>query len=186
MEQFETFLVEQCAPVLVGLKPGSMFPYRPGQVSLPTLLRHWNGLLAHKGVRITSVKRCRRTGSYLIYVYRPKQLDQILSQPETALFLRAYGYDQPEHALQLLTRRMSRSEDFPHEVGVFLGYPLADVRSFIENRGCNSLSCGCWKVYHEPQKAQRTFQRYRGCTESCRRLHRQGLTVPQLTSTLLS
>ena len=31
MERFEQFLVEQCAPVLAGIKPGSMFPYQPGE-----------------------------------------------------------------------------------------------------------------------------------------------------------
>jgi DNA-binding transcriptional LysR family regulator len=41
MNRFEQFLVEQCAPVLAGIKPGSMFPYRPGEgEALPELLRH--------------------------------------------------------------------------------------------------------------------------------------------------
>ena len=185
MEKFERFLVEQCAPVLAGIKPGSMFPYRPGEgETLPELLRHWNALLASKGVRITSIKRCRRIGGYLIYVYRPWQIEAILSKPEVAAFLDICGYTPGvslRQALRLLTRRLCQGPDFPHEVGVFLGYPLQDIQGFIEHDGKNSLCSGCWKVYHEPQKAQKIFRDYQVCTEVYRSLHRQGRSVEQLT-----
>ena len=185
MEKFERFLVEQCAPVLAGIKPGSMFPYQPGEgETLPELLRRWNGILAPKGVQVTSIKRCRRVGAYLIYVYRPRQIEEILAKPEVASFLDGCGYAPGmtlQQALRLLTRRLCQSPDFPHEVGVFLGYPLQDILGFIEHEGKNSLCSGCWKVYHEPLKAQKTFRDYHACTEAYRSLLRQGRSVAQLT-----
>ena len=48
--------------------------------------------------------------------------------------------------------------DFPHEIGAFLGYPLADVESFIENRGKNYAYLGYWKVYHDVEQAVKTFR----------------------------
>ena len=45
------------------------------------------------------------------------------------------------------------------------GYPLADVEGFIRNAGQNCLLCGCWKVYSEPEHAQRTFAEYGRCRE---------------------
>ena len=36
---------------------------------------------------------------------------------------------------------------FPHEIGIFLGYPLADVAGFIRNKGRNCKCIGTWKVY---------------------------------------
>lgn len=187
MERFETFLVEQCAPVLAGIKPGSMFPYQPQQEEqLPVLLRHWNQQLAPKGVQVTSIKRCRRIGGYLIYVYRPRQIEAILAQPAVAEFLRSCGYSPDmtlPQTLRLLTRRLCQSPDFPHEVGIFLGYPLADVLGFIEHDGKNSLCTGCWKVYHEPQKARQTFQKYRACTRTYRDLYHRGHSAAQLTCT---
>lgn len=185
MDKFEQFLVNQCAPVLAGIKPGSMFPYTPGgEERLPELLRHWNGVLAPKGVQMTSLKRCRRIGGYLIYVYRPRQVEVILKEPAVAAFLQDCGYTEgmtlPE-TLRLLTRRLCQSPDFPHEVGVFLGYPLQDVLGFIEHQGQDCLCSGCWKVYHEPQRAQRTFRQYEVCTRAYRELYSRGRSAEQLT-----
>ena len=185
VDRFEKFLVEQCAPVLAGIKPGSMFPYTPSEEErLPELLRHWNGVLAPKGVAVTSIKRCRRIGGYLIYVYRPRQIEAILAEPAVAEFLEECGYRSgmslPD-TLRLLTRRLCVSPDFPHEVGVFLGYPLQDVLGFIEHKGADCLCSGCWKVYHEPQEARRTFRRYDDCTKAYRDLYRQGRSAEQLT-----
>jgi len=185
MEHFEQFLVEQCAPVLAGIKPGSMFPYRPPEGErLPELLRHWNGVLAPKGVCVTSIKRCRKIGAYLIYVYRSRQIEAILAQPEVAAFLSDCGYEPGAplgQALRLLTRRLCQNPDFPHEVGVFLGYPLQDILGFIAHDGRNSLCSGCWKVYHEPGKAQETFRKYRRCTQDYCSRYRQGSSAEQLT-----
>jgi len=188
MRDFEQFLVEQCAPVLAGIKPGSMFPYTPrAEERLPELLRHWNGVLAPKGVSITSIKRCRRIGGYLIYVYRPAQIEVILQQPAVAAFLEQCGYTPGmslQQALRLLTRRLCQNPEFPHEVGVFLGYPLRDILGFIEHEGRNCLCSGCWKVYHEPQTAQKTFRAYEDCTRTYRDLYRRGSTAEQLTCSL--
>lgn len=182
---FEAFLVEQCAPVLAGIKPGCLFPYilGPGE-ELWTMLDAWNGLLAPKGVRVDAVKRCSRTGAYLIYVCRPTQVEAILAQPEVADFLRPYGYRPGQdlsEAVAMLTRRLCMQEEFPHEVGIFLGYPLHDVQGFIYHKGKNSLCSGCWKVYAEPQKAQRLFRQFRLCTQAYRTQFRRGKSAAQLT-----
>ena len=55
------------------------------------------------------------------------------------------GYRLPEageapdvgNMLTQLSRKLCCSAEFPHEIGVFLGYPLGDVVGFIENRGKN-------------------------------------------------
>lgn len=185
MDHFEAFLVEQCAPVLAGIKPGSMFPYTPtGEGRLPELLRHWNGVLAPKGVAVTSIKRCRRIGGYLIYVYRPGKIEKILAEPAVAAFLRDCGYAENltlPQTLRILTRRLCQSPEFPHEVGVFLGYPLRDVLGFIHHQGADCLCSGCWKVYHEPQKALRIFRSYADCTRVYRELYRKGTGAAELT-----
>ena len=46
---------------------------------------------------------------------------------------------------------------FPHEIGIFLGYPLWDVEGFLKNNGENSIGNGYWKVYDDLAGALRTF-----------------------------
>jgi len=53
-----------------------------------------------------------------------------------------------------------KKQQFPHEMGVLLGYPPEDVEGFIIYEGKNSLCEGYWKVYAEPQKKLRLFAQY--------------------------
>ena len=75
------------------------------------------------------------------------------------------GYN-PENTNACLARLISRlrmEKDFPHEVGLFLGYPPADVDGFMHRKGECKL-CGLWKVYDDAEGAMRQFARCRHCT----------------------
>ena len=63
---------------------------------------------------------------------------------------------------------------FPHEIGVFLGYPLQDVKGFIENNGRNSKYTGLWKVYGDKAASIRMFKKYRKCFSVYSDLWRSG------------
>ena len=52
-------------------------------------------------------------------------------------------------------QRLGQAAEFPHEIGLFLGYPPEDVQGFLENRLCKCV--GCWKVYGDEQAAQNGF-----------------------------
>lgn len=59
-----------------------------------------------------------------------------------------------------------RRKEFPHEIGVFLGYPMEDVIGFIENNDKNCLCTGYWKVYSNPERAKNLFRYYDEARES--------------------
>ena len=65
-----------------------------------------------------------------------------------------------DQLLNLYKEHSKNEIEFPHEIGIFLNYPLEDVRGFIEHKGQDSLFCGYWKVYHDPEKAKLTFWTY--------------------------
>lgn len=182
---FECLLAELCAPTLARVKPGSLFRYvpAPGE-DIRAEAAFWQDALSPRGVEVRILKTCQVTGAVLVYVYRPGWLAGILRQPEVQRFLASEGYRQTadsEAVLAQLSGRLCCEEDFPHEIGVFLGYPLADVVGFIENRGKNYTYCGYWKAYGDPTVAQRCFEKYRKCEQVYKRLHDQGKTVWQLT-----
>ena len=82
------------------------------------------------------------------------------------LILRQQGYAEPvnlEAALKQLSERIRCSGEFPHEIGVFLGYPVEDVIGFMENKGKNYVLCKYWKVYHHAERAKHTFESYDRC-----------------------
>lgn len=106
---FETVLVEQCAPTLVGVKPASLFRYQPGPSDEGRVpLERWREALAQRGIRMQVLKTCAQTGACMIYLYREAWLGRILSQPEIRDFLCRQGY-RPEEGCQALLEQALRA-----------------------------------------------------------------------------
>lgn len=177
-------LASLCAPTLAGLKPASLFRYQPGAgQSGSAMAAAWHAALCDRGVAVRVLKNCPRTGAVLVYVYRPAQMDTLLKNCDVLHFLQIEGY-RPGTADALLTQlsqRLCCEGDFPHEVGIFLGYPLADVVGFIQNHGQNFTVCGHWKVYTDPAAAQQQFARYKKCETIYTRCYRRGTPIRRLT-----
>ena len=75
---------------------------------------------------------------------------------------------------------LGRDEGFPHEIGLFLGYPPSDVECFMKDPYKGVKCCGCWKAYSEPEKAVKIFRKYKQCTEIYREMNKNGKTLAQL------
>ena len=184
---FETVMIEQCAPVLAGLKPAGLFRYETRDCAdLARRVRSWNRQLNGKGLSVRVLKGCVRTHRFLVYVYREAQLSAVLADDAVRAFLTQEGYQLPTEQetgalLTQLSRRLCCRAEFPHEIGIFLGYPLADVVGFIENRGKNFTCCGCWKAYGDPAAAQRHFDQLSKCTAVYLRLFHSGTPISRLT-----
>ena len=184
---FETVMIEQCAPVLAGLKPAGLFRYETRDCAdLARRVRSWNEQLNGKGLRVRVMKGCARTHRFLVYVYREAQLSAVLTDKAVQEFLRQEGYQLPAEQeqtgalLNQLSRRLCCQAEFPHEIGVFLGYPLPDVVGFIENEGRNFTCCGCWKAYGDPAAARQHFAQLNRCTAVYLRLFHSGTPIQRL------
>ena len=184
---FETVMIEQCAPVLASLKPAGLFRYETSDsADLARRVKSWNTQLEPKGLRVRVLKGCVRTHRYLVYVYRAGKLQAVLADASVRSFLQQEGYRLPEDPadcgtlLTQLSRRLCCAAEFPHEIGIFLGYPLTDVVGFIENRGRNFTCSGCWKAYGDPTAAQRYFAQLNKCTAVYLRLFHSGTPILRL------
>lgn len=178
----EEQVVRHCAPTLAGLKTGSMFgAWYPNARALREDLRRWNQRLAGKGVCFLPLRY--ENSRALIYVYRPSRLRGDLGHRAAAELLGRCGYapGSPAWCLCQLRCRMAQSEGFPHEVGLFLGYPPEDVRGFMECRAKGFRCVGCWKVYGDAEKAQKLFASYKKCTAVYTARHAKGTPVERLT-----
>ena len=69
---------------------------------------------------------------------------------------------------------------YPHEVGVLLGYPLADVRAFIEQHGTGGEAVGAWKAYGDVPEARATWERLRACEREAQARFAGGATREEL------
>lgn len=176
----EEIIVKYCSPTLAGIKTGSLFSAafasRKEQVET---LRGWNALLRRKGLRV--IPFWCKNGRTAVYIYRVSRLNDDLKNTDIRRILTARGYDcdRPERCVARLARRLKSGGEFPHEIGLFLGYPPEDVSGFINKDKCK-LS-GVWKVYGDKRRAEKIFARYKKCTKIYSELFHKGKSVERLT-----
>lgn len=162
-------LANSCMPTLVKQKPSSLVGFRKRYIDsrdnfFKALIKECEGFDCCFRVL------CEGKDELYIIIYNQVLLNEILQQNrENPLFFEN-GYliesCSLDAAIELLEDRYSRyqrnktlglEKGFPHEIGIFLGYPAGDVTEYIRNNGENYILCGYWKVYHNAEEAQRIF-----------------------------
>lgn len=183
MEQcFERALAAQCAPTLAGIKPASLFRIGGDLICLRHTVELWDQRLRRRGIRVRILKECPSVQACMVYVYRSRWVDQILEQPPVGAFLQTLGYrlETTQSLLAQLSQRFCLEQTYPHEIGIFLGYPLEDVQGFMAYQGRNFTCCGLWKCYGDPHAAQARFAQYRACTVAYLQHFQRGIPVMDL------
>lgn len=178
----ERVLVEHGSPTLARLKLGSLMNvFHDDSDVLHREIRRLNRTLAPKGLVLTALSVDEKRA--LLYLFRCEHLRRKLSCPMVRAFLSEYGYKgfTVSKAVNTLRKRIARQGDFPHEIGVFLDYPLSDIQDFIRHEGQNCRMCGVWKVYSNEEDARRTFDRFKKCKDVYTRKFREGCPLARLT-----
>ena len=172
-------LVQYCSPTLAGLKAGSLFSCAYAGAEDRLEFRTANRQLAQKGLRLIPLRI--RGGRALTYLYRPSELQKALNVPAACALLEELGYGglTSEECLICLRRKLQAGGDFPHEIGLFLGYPAEDVRGFMADTAACTCT-GCWKVYGDAAEAQRLFDLYACCTSCYQNQLKSGTSLSRL------
>ena len=148
-------LATHCAPLLRGLAIANVLTLNRNDIkTIASLLQGTQirlKILSWQGQRA------------VLYLYREVELKEYMKQKRVKGFLEKQGYlgDELSSLLGELSQRVHMhgggQTDYPHEIGIFLGYPVEDVEGFIENGGRNFLYMGYWKVYHDEDVCRGLF-----------------------------
>lgn len=178
--QFEKKLACFMAPSLLGIKCANLVSISKTEYDLPAQLERFNRRTASKGLKLKILCICRERA--LVLHYNAFLLERQLAGPAQKKILQQFGYPDTstlESKLNRLAERIRKEPQFPHEIGIFLGYPTEDVIGFMENKGENYKLCGYWKVYGDAEQAKRTFVNYDKCRNFlCNKLN-QGYDIYQ-------
>lgn len=154
------------APTIRGLKAATLINLKRRGEDVRALWEargeEWLRPLGVEAVLLNGGMTAAEDRNALVMLYRRELLEEVLALENVRDILSERGYAFPfgiEDCLGHLRRRFL--VEFPHEIGLFLGYPPEDVRGFLEHRGAKSLAVGYWKVYGNVEKARRAFRRYR-------------------------
>jgi hypothetical protein len=152
-------MINYCSPVLMDCKPAALF----------TLQSHgaFVRLSALLPKRLSLMVLRKSKGRLLVLLFQKEKLEKTISSESVAPILAAMGYPETPSILSALEYLKGQFENsqFPHEIGLFLGYPAEDVLGFVKHKGQNYKLCGYWKVYGDVEQAKLRFRQYDACRE---------------------
>jgi len=168
-------LALQCAPVISGIKISNL-------LTIPAKsLRELSVVLKKTELSFRILYPGRER--LVILIFREAKLREYLSREEVMAFIYKCGYETSDISkifpvfVKRYMRYMELKQDFPHELGLFLGYPIEDVEGFIKENGKNYLYSGYWKVYKDTELKIRLFKDYERVQTEIVRLLYEGLDI---------
>lgn len=167
MSAAEFNLGRHCGITFARIKPASLFTVKEEDKKI---LAYFAAKFRAKGFVFVCMRHMN--GRVLFYVYHIGALEKLLRCPLNRKFLEERGYpcESAAQSVKLLKERM-QGGTFPHEIGIFLGYPLEDVQGFIDEPTAKTGLCGYWKVYTDLDEKQKIFERFKRCTDCiCKRM----------------
>ena len=194
---FATTFVRCAAGVIAYVKPAALFSFTSHKscsscTSLictdPTLrafLCNATHELSLFGVTLLATSAISG-GKVTFVAYRPELVEGILAKPEHCEFLATFGHST--ESVQALMKSMrskifafhARKAAFPHEIGLVLGYPLADVQGFMN--GQPELFTGAWKVYDNTEETRLRLEQLKDAEDHCKLRFYQGESLAQILS----
>lgn len=173
--KLELQLAFQCAPLLTGMKVSNLFIVQACHKVVVIEIFH-NTLISHYVLYETREK-------VVLLLYNKESLQVYLNRSEVNMLMTHYGY-KSNLVLNVLKEFSNKYSyymiyrgEFPHEIGLILGYPVEDVKGFIDNEGKGSLYTGYWKVYSDLQATLELFERYNHAKKLLIQLVKQGTSI---------
>lgn len=178
LKNIETQLALQCAPLVTGLKVSNLL-----------IIQNDNTVIVKeilKGTGIVCSILHISDGKTIFLLYKESDMKAYLSQKRVRTLLAQLGYGNYElkNLLMLFRKRykkyMNGEIGFPHEMGLFLGYPVEDVHGFIKHTGKNFLYSGYWKVYKNLPLKMQLFQSFEQARERVIQLISCGISIREI------
>lgn len=159
------FLLVKTAAVRRGIKPAELLR-----------VRHCYSSVSAEGLRVCLYRgdiygllgldyaelRVEASSSLVLF-YNPPILEATLGEPRARRWLARLGYPADGTMRDMLATLCRHAEEsgLPHEVGVFIGYPLKDVAGFMRRIPATPLHGGAWRVYGELASSVEKMRLYR-------------------------
>jgi len=179
---FDEVMIQCAAPSICGIKPANLFSLH-GEKFCESRFNWWENEYKKIGLKVSLMKNDEGLIRFFVYdlVWERKLLGDCL--------IRAYlaGKNYPvergtQEVLNELFKRLCFEEKFPHEVGVFLGYPLEDVIAFESGEGADCKFCGYWKVFGNVENSRKLCESYHKCSLLCKKWFEEGQKLLQIVT----
>ena len=176
---FDQMMIHHCAPTFCEIKAANMFFIKKDTFSVQTF-NYWKELFDSRGFMTFAIPLSNSLMGILVCnsCWTKKILEDALVQEY--LFSKEYHCCKVNEFVNIFSERVHERTTFPHEIGIILGYPVADVIAFENNKGSDCKYCGQWKSYSDVEKAKECHCRYINCCCLCDRLYSEGYSLDSI------
>lgn len=155
-------LLDLIGATMVGVKPAELLniPINEGGTKNLALEELRAYLLQDKDIKLREIKK--QNGRVQVLFYHCNALDNALCNNTNLKFLRGLGYPEQyslEGYVDFLVARLNR-KDFPHEIGLFLGYPFKDVLGYIGHPSLKLVKINGWKIYGDDKLSNKRYESF--------------------------
>lgn len=166
------YLMLECSEVLAEVKPANLISLvnrsRPCGRNLYHLWQLHHEEVVLRIDNLTFIVLQSTAQALLLFCYNDSHLDQHLSHTGIRTLLHKAGYDKDASCKALvaeLCRRIGKNDSFPHEIGLFIGYPAKDVAAFMGIVNLPFTCQGPWKIYGDPSRSLALAEQHRCCRQ---------------------
>ncbi len=154
-------ILEIIGPVILGSKPSEI-------INIP-------GTIEEKMIKLSKIQsffsNCSKItyriitthdgGKRVIFI-NELSMNRVLSNKRCVNFLKFIGYSSDYNFDGYINELVSRleSKKFPHEIGVFLGYPLKDVLGFMGYGNKKLVEVRNWRIYGDKEISYEVYNSF--------------------------
>ena len=101
-------------------------------------------------------------GGKRVLFINEKSMEKVLSNKKCVNFLKFVGYPYEYKLSAYMNELVVRlqSEEFPHEIGIFLGYPLKDVLGFMGYGKYELVEVRNWRIYGDKEISYKVYDNF--------------------------
>lgn len=157
-EDIEMKLAFHCAPLIAGLKISNLLMLQKDA------LKQVKSISERAGLSFFAV--AAMDGKAAVLLFDRQRLEDYVWEEQVWRLFQGRGYKNCAigNILAMFRLRyegyLTQNQEFPHELGLLLGYPVEDVEGFILNDGANFLYSGYWKVYGKLSEKMALFREF--------------------------
>lgn len=142
------WLIEVLGPVILGSKPAEILNLSSKDMNKESKLNDIKSFFSNCSKLTYNVINISDGGIRIIFINKIS-LSNVLNNKKCLNFLKFIGYPSEyniDNYINILINKLN-SKDFPHEIGIFLGYPLKDVVGFMGYGNYKFCKTRYWRVY---------------------------------------
>lgn len=155
------WILELLGPVILGSKPSEILNISLNDNRKEYKIKQINSFFKNCS-RLKYEMVYKNNGEIKILFINKQALTETLNNKKCINFLRFIGYPNDytlENYINFLLNRLKENE-FPHEIGIFLGYPLKDVVGFMGYGNYELQKTKYWKVYGSTEISDRIYNNF--------------------------